>query len=68
MPGTRDPLAIGALANLEGLVFNRNQIGDVGIQAFVSAVANLALPRLRVLSLGANRIGDAGMTALAAAA
>ena len=53
---------------MEGLVFNRNQIGDVGIQAFVSAVANLALPRLRVLSLGANRIGDAGMTALAAAA
>jgi hypothetical protein len=47
--------------------FNHNQIGDVGMQAFASAVASGAMAGVTELFLHKNKIGDVGMGAFAKA-
>ena len=56
---------MGALPSLNLLALNNNQIGDVGMQAFSTALGGGALASLEGLDLAANKIGDAGCTALA---
>ena len=51
---------------LQVLRLNRNQVGDVGMQALASAVASGAMA-LEWLDLNSNQIGDAGLAALARA-
>eukprot|EP00966_Prymnesium_polylepis_P319546 7375993-Prymnesium_polylepis.1 len=51
-------VAMGALANLERLNLNANQIGDDGMIDFSRQIASGALPLLKVLGLNANQIGD----------
>ena len=58
-PTTGNPM--GALPQLEELDLNRNRIGDVGMQAFASAIANGALQNLKDLNLDRNNISDSGM-------
>ena len=59
--------ASGSLAQLRDLQLWRNKIGDVGMQAFASAVASGSLPDLTHLYINKNQIGDDGMVRLAAA-
>ena len=55
------------MADLRVLSLRRNNIGDEGVQALVSACTDGNLASLQVLALQHNRIGDVGMEALAAA-
>jgi Leucine-rich repeat (LRR) protein len=61
-PTTGNPM--GALPQLEELDLNTIGIGDVGMQAFASAIANGALPNLEILDLRNNQISDPGMASL----
>ena len=58
-PTTGNPM--GALPQLEQLDLSTNRIGDVGMQAFASAIANGALQNLKELNLYRNNISDSGM-------
>ena len=67
MPGTRDRVAIRALAQLIHLELWDNQIGDAGMKAFSDALAIGALAQLTHLWLMGNQIGDEGMKAFSKA-
>ena len=57
----------GALARLEWLFLNGNQIGNAAISAFASALdgaGSVLLPNLQQLWLHENEIGDEGVAAL----
>ena len=63
-----DALGKGALPQLETLLLDRTEIGDIGISALsASARAGGALSKLVALQLNFNEIGDTGMSALASA-
>ena len=55
------------MCHMQGIALNGNQIGDVGMQAFSTALAGGALAKCQKLILGENVIGDAGMEAFASA-
>ena len=59
--------AMGAMANLEVLLLDDNQVGDAGCIALAKALGTGAMAQLRELHFMDNKIGDAGMTALAGA-
>ena len=62
-----DVIGRGALANVEDLDLDDNQIGGVGFTALAKAVGSGAMASLKELALPNNQIGDAGCTALAEA-
>eukprot|EP00966_Prymnesium_polylepis_P267962 6190382-Prymnesium_polylepis.1 len=62
-----DIVAMGALAKLEELLLDHNQIGDAGLTALAGAIAGGAMGQLTRLELWDNGIGDAGMIAFAEA-
>ena len=65
-------ISSGALASLQTLWLNHNQIGDAGMIAFAEALkpnSNFpmgALASLKELYIGGNQIGDSGMKAFSA--
>ena len=53
------------VCNMQVLGLQSNQIGDVGMQAFSTALASGALAQCHTLSLRHNQIGDVGLASLA---
>jgi hypothetical protein len=57
----------GALASLEILYLNSNQLGDEGMKAFSGALSSGSLASLEKFYLRHNQIGDEGMKAFSGA-
>ena len=55
------------VCNMQVLTLGSNKIGDAGMQAFSSALADGALASCQYLNLGSNNIGDGGMEAFSGA-
>ena len=67
MSSLSEALASGALASLEELHLQENEIGDAGCTALAEACGRGALANLSELCLYGNQIGHMGRTALAEA-